>query len=111
MSDIYELRGLCFIKQNRFSEAISDYDKTLEFNPYSKNLWYNRVLCRIEEKDYDKANADLDSMMNMWKNYSKTYSLKAEVCLQQKDTVGCAKYLDKSLELDPYDGDAWTMRA
>ena len=29
----------------------------------------------------------------------------------QKDTVNGAKYLDKSLELDPYDGDAWAYRA
>ena len=30
--------------------------------------------------------------------YAKVYQLKCEVCLQQKDTVAGAKYLDKSLE-------------
>ncbi len=109
--DIFELRGLCNIKQGKFDEAIADYDKTIEFNPYSKGLWFNRVLCKIEKKDYDAANADLDSMMTMWKDYAKSYSLKAEVCMQQKDTIEAAKYLDKSLEIDPYDGDIWAMRA
>ena len=109
--DLFELRGLCFIRQNKFDEAIADYDKSIEFNPYNKGLWFNRVLCKIEKKDYDAANADLDSMMTMWKTYSKAYSLKAEVCMQQKDTLGGAKYLDKSLELDPYDGDTWAYRA
>lgn len=109
--DMFELRGLCFIKQNKFDEAISDYDKSIEFNPYNKGLWFNRVLCKIEKKDYDAANADLDSMMTMWKTYAKAYSLKAEVCMQQKDTLGGIKYLDKSLELDPYDGDSWAYRA
>ena len=31
--------------------------------------------------------------------------------MQQKDTIEGAKYLDKSLEIDPYDGDAWAFRA
>ena len=39
------------------------------------------------------------------------YSLKAEVYLHQKDTVQAEKWLDKSLQLNPYDGDAWTTRA
>lgn len=111
ISDLFELRGLCLIRQNRFKEAIKDYDKTINFNPYNKGLWYNRVLCRINDKDYGGANADLDSMIVMWKNYSKAYSLKAEVCMLQKDTVSGAKYLDKSLELDQYDGEVWAMRA
>ena len=69
------------------------------------------MLCRIENKDYQKANADLDSIISRWKDFSKAYSLKAEVCLQQKDTLGAAGYLDKSLEIDPYDADAWMVRA
>ena len=108
---IFELRGLCLIRQKRYDEAIEDYDKTIEFNPYDKNLWFNRVLCKIEKKDYDAANADLDSMITMWKDYAKAYSLKAEVCMQQKDTIKGAEYLDKSLEIDPYDGDVWAYRA
>ena len=111
ISDLFELRGLCRIRQGRFKDAVADYDKTIKFNPYNKGMWYNRVLCRIEDKDYKNANADLDSMMTMWKTYAKPFSLKAEVCMLQKDTIAGARYLDRSLELDPYDGEAWTMRA
>lgn len=81
---IYELRGLCRIKQNNFSGAIADYDKTIEYEPDNKNLWYNRVLCKLEDKDYDKASADLDVMMRRWPKYSQAFRLKAELCLQQK---------------------------
>ena len=111
VSDVFELRGLCFIRQGRFADAVTDYDKSISFNPYNKSLWYNRVLCRIEDKDYDGADADLDSMTSMWKNYAKAYSLKAEVCLHRKDTLAAAKHLDRSLEVDPYDGNIWSMRA
>ena len=90
-----------------FNQAITA--KPFLYEPWG--LWYNRVLCRIENKDYDRANADLDTMMTRWSDYSKIYSLKAEVCLQQKDTLGGAQYLDKSLEKDPYDGETWMVRA
>ena len=111
ITGMYELRGLCRIRQKKYDEAISDYDMSIKYNPTSRGLWYNRVLCRIENKDYDRANADLDTMMTRWSDYSKIYSLKAEVCLQQKDTLGGAQYLDKSLEKDPYDGETWMVRA
>ncbi len=108
---LFELRGLCRIRQNNFKGAIADYDKTIEYEPDNKSLWYNRVLCRIEDKDYGMASADLDSMMNRWSKWSQAYALKAELCLQQKDTVAGAKYIDKTLELNPYDGDAWAVRS
>jgi len=49
-------------------------------------------------------------MVRLSKN-AKIYQLKSEVCLQQKDTVQAEHFLDRSLELDPYDGEAWTVRA
>lgn len=111
ITGMYELRGLCRIRQKKYDDAISDYDMSIKYEPTSRGLWYNRVLCRIENKDYDRANADLDTMMTRWSDYSKIYSLKAEVCLLQKDTLGGAQYLDKSLEKDPYDGETWMVRA
>ncbi len=111
ISEAYEVMGLSLIRQGRYSEAIAQYDKTIEFNPYNQGLWHNRVLCKIENKDYEDANHDLDSMITMWKTFSKAYLLKAEVCLRQEDTLTAAKYIDESLEIDPYDGDVWSMRA
>jgi len=109
--DVFELRGLCRIRMKDFKAAIADYDETIKYSPDNRNLWYNRVLCRIEDKDYEGAHADLDHIISRWHNYSKAYALKAEVCMQQKDTVEGVKFLDKSLELDPYDADAWSVRA
>ena len=109
ISDIYELRGLCRINQKNFKGAIADYDKSLEFNPWNYNVWYNRTLCRIEDKEYERAQADLDTMVNRWKTNAKAYSLKAEVFLMQKDTTKADEWLGKSLDIDPYNADAFGM--
>ena len=97
--------------QKNFKGAIADYDKSLEFNPWNYNVWYNRTLCRIEDKEYERAQADLDTMVNRWKTNAKAYSLKAEVFLMQKDTTKADEWLGKSLDIDPYNADAWSAKA
>ena len=111
ITGIYELRGLCRIRQSKFTDAITDYDQAIKNDPSNQGFWYNRVLCRLQDKDYEGAHHDLDSMTTRWKKYAPGFSLKAEAYIQQGDTVRGAEWLDKSLEIDPYNGDAWTVRA
>ena len=111
INNMYELRGLCHIRQNKFADAITDYDHSLKLNPHNQGNWYNRILCRIELKDYDKAQCELDTMIVKWKKFPDSYSLTAEIYLQQKDTVEADKWLDKALEMNPYNSEAWTARA
>ncbi len=109
--NIYELRGLARIQQDKFDEAISDYTQALKYAPDNQGFWYNRVLCRIHKKDYDAALADLDTMLNHWSKYARGYSLKGEVYLMKKDTLQAIAALEKSTEIDPYDGPTWVGRA
>ncbi len=107
----YELRGLCRINQKRYAEAVSDYDRALRYDPENQGLWHNRILCLIQDKNYDLALAQIDTMTTRWSKYARAYSMQAEVYLLQKDTTKAVKSLDKSLELDPYDGGIWAERA
>ena len=111
INDIYDLRAITRIRQGRYDEAISDYDAAIRLEPRNRNYWFNRALCKMEDGKYDDALAQLDSIITRWDKFSKAYSLKAEVYLQKKDTLNAEKWLDKSLVLDPYDGEAWTTRA
>ena len=100
----YELRGLCRINQKKYSAAVSDYDR-------NQGLWHNRVLCLIQDKKYDLALAQIDTISARWSKYARAYSMQAEIYLLQQDTAKAVKSLDKSLELDPYDGGIWAERA
>ncbi len=111
VTTIYELRGLCRINQKKYTEAIGDYTRAIRYNPDNQGLWHNRILCRINEKDYERGLAEIDTMLIRWSNYARGYAMQAEIYLLQKDTTSAVKSLEKSLELDPYDGGIWAERA
>ena len=109
--NIYELRGLARIQQKKYKDAVDDYTQALKYDPENRGLWHNRVLCRINEKEYTQAHLELDTMLTRWSSYARGYAMKAEVYMLEQDTTQAIVALDKSLELDPYDGGIWAERA
>lgn len=108
---LFDLRAIDRIRQKKYELAIADYDKAIKISPRNRNYWINRAICRYNVKDYEHALLDADTIISKWNNIATPYSLKAEIYLEQKDTTEAANWLDKSLEIDPYDVEAWTTRA
>ncbi len=107
----YVLRALCRINQNRYALAEEDYRKAISINPLDHNSWHNIVLCQIELKEYARADSSLDVMLRHWGKEPEQYTMKAQVSLLRADTVQAEKWTDRALELDEYDGKAWSMKA
>lgn len=108
---LYDLRGISRIRQDDFVGAIADYNKAIKLQPTSQNYWYNRAICRFEMKDYEQTHLDLDTIIRRWSKFASPYLLKADVFLQQHDTLAAAEWIGKSLDIDPYNAEAWSARA
>lgn len=54
---------------------------------------------------------EVDTMLQHWPRYARAYSMQAEIFLLKQDTTQAITSLDKSLDLDPYDGNTWSARA
>ena len=108
---VYELRGLTRIQQKKYAEAIADYTRALRYDPENRGLWHNRVLCRIQDKDFDTALLELDTIQARWSQYATAWAMRADVYMQQADTVKAIESLQKSLDIDPYDGQTWAARS
>lgn len=111
IEDIFDLRAISRIRQQKYQEAIDDYDRAIRLKPTMMNFWLNRTVCRLNLKDYDRALADADTLTQRWSKQPAAYSIKAEIYLQKADTVQADRYLAKTLELDPYNVDAWSARS
>lgn len=107
----YVLRALCRINQNRYALAEEDYRKAIAINPLDHNCWHNIVLCQIELKEYERADSSLDVMLRHWPKETEQYTMKAQVSLLRTDTIQAEKWTGQALELDEYDGRAWSMKA
>ena len=108
---IYDLRAIARIRQEKYKEAADDYTEAIKINPVQQNYWYNRAICEYSMKCYDTALQQIDTINRKWEKFANAYSLKAEIYLQKNDTAEAARWLDKSLEIDPYDGNTWMTRA
>ncbi len=108
---LYDLRGISRIRQDNMEGAVEDYDNAIRLEPANQNYWYNRAVCRMEMKDYEQAHLEIDSIIRRWSKFASPYLLKAEVFLQQADTLRAAEWLEKSLEVDRYNAEAWRVRA
>lgn len=105
------LRAQCRINQGLFEKAEEDYKKALEIDPLNRNAWHDLTICQIEQKAYAKADSSLDVMMRHWSKESEVYAMKAQVSFYRQDTVSAEKWVNKALEINAYDGTAWSMSA
>ncbi len=107
IEDIYDLRAIARIRQEKYDEAIADYSKAITLNPTQRNFWYNRAICEMHLKNYEKAQLQTDTIISRWSSFANGYSLKAELFLQENDTLQAMDWLNKSIEIDPYNGNTW----
>lgn len=111
MCNYFMLRALCRINQERYELAAEDYVEALRINPLEKSCWHNLVLSRIELKQYEQADSALDVMIHNWPKVPDQMTLKAQVALLRTDTVMAEKWIDRALELNEYEGKAWSMKS
>lgn len=111
ITSLYDLRGISRIHQKKYHDAISDYSRAIELEPGNKGFWYNRAVCYAELKDYEGATIQYDSIIRKWSDYAPPYLMKAEACLNLKDTVRAMEWVEQCLAVDLNYANAWRLKA
>lgn len=106
----FVLRALCRVNQDRYALAEEDYRSAIAITPMDHNCWHNMVLCQLELKEYQQADSSLDVMIRYWPKEAMQYTLKAQVALACADTIRGLEWLERALEVNPYEGAAWSMK-
>ncbi len=110
LENFYELRGLCRVNLNRFDSAETDYRKATEIDPMNVGCWHNMVLCQMELEHFDQADSSLNLMLRQWPKRPENCLLKAQVAFARSDTAQAVDWLDRTLAIDEFDGQAWGMK-
>ena len=109
--DCYQLRGLARVNQGKYAEAVEDYRNALRHAPENEGLWHNLALCYANLKSYDAAIGVLDTIVSIIPGYAPALNMRAQVHIQQEDTVSALADLEASLKINRYDSEVYATRA
>ncbi|PCR84376.1 hypothetical protein CQA79_10225 [Fusobacterium nucleatum] len=69
-SDAYNIRGITYVNQEKFDEAVKNFSKTIEINPNDKKYYYNLGILYIDLNNYEKAIETLNKAIDLDPNFS-----------------------------------------
>ncbi len=107
----YYARGIARQSQEKFSEAIEDYRKGLEFKAEDRQMLVNMAVANIQKKDFKEAEKVFDELMAAHPKYSMNYLTRGAMYTEKGDTVKALADYDKAISMDPYYAPAYGNRA
>ncbi len=107
----YQVRGLSRLNLGNYKLAAEDYTKSAALEANNKAVWHNLAVCYLKMEDWHRADSVLDVMISKWPKVADNYCLKANVRLEQKDTLAMEHFIDLALNADQYHTQALTIKA
>jgi len=111
LSAIYQQRGYAATKDQRYGDAISDYEEALKLTPQqAPRIHEQRAAVEMKIQDYDKALADYSELIKQKPNEIKYISYRAYIYELKNDLQNSLAENEKILKLDPNNQDAKTRK-
>lgn len=111
LTDAYEVRGVARQNMGRNRGAIEDYDRALALLPRNRQLLFNKALAQLEIHDYAGSGESFETLMRHYPNFANGHLGRARLLLATADTVGAKADIDRALEIDSRNANAYIMRA
>lgn len=75
MDDAYYYRGACYMVNGSMAEAIADFTIVINRNTadFLTNSYFNRAVCEADQKEYDLAKSDLETVLRLEPENSELY--------------------------------------
>lgn len=106
----YQLRGAARQNQEKYEEAASDYQKSLEFFPEDRLTLVNMGIVNIEMKQYDIAEKFFDVLLRRFPDYTPGYLARSHMNIEREDTTKAMADLNLAIEKDPYTAQTFAAR-
>lgn len=113
IADGYFNRGKVYLEANKYDDAITDYNKTVELGPRPailKFAYLNRGIAYSAKTEYDKALVDLDRALALDPTFLDAYLQRAAAFAGKGEYDAAISGYTKALGLKPSFGDAYLKR-
>jgi tetratricopeptide (TPR) repeat protein len=107
LSAVYQQRGYASANEQRYQEAINDYDEALKLTPQeAARIHEQRAAVEMKVRDYDKALADYSELIKLKPNEVRYYNYRAYIYELTNDLQNSLADTEKILKLDPNNQDS-----
>lgn len=83
----------------KYKEALQDFDKAVELDPYSADVYNFRGMTKYYMSDYQGALEDFNKTIKLQPDYAEAYNLRGVVKGELNDEKGACADWEKSFEL------------
>jgi len=83
----------------KYKEALEDFNKAVELDPYSADIYNYRGMTKYFLEDYQGALADFNKTIELQPDYAEAYNLRGVVKGELNDNKGACEDWEKSFEL------------
>ena len=107
LSAVYQQRGYAATKDQRYGDAVSDYEEALKLTPQqAPRIHEQRAAVEMKIQDYDKALADYSELIKQKPNEVKYLTYRAYIYEVKNDLQNAMADNEKILKADPNNQDA-----
>ena len=107
LSAVYQQRGYAAANDQRYGDAINDYDEALKLTPQeAPRIHEQRAAVEMKIQDYDKALADYSELIKLKPNEIKYLNYRAYIYELKNDLQDSQADNEKILKADPNNQDA-----
>jgi tetratricopeptide (TPR) repeat protein len=107
LSAVYQQRAYAAVNDQRYGDAINDYNEALKLTPQSAaRIHEPRAAIEVKIQDYDKAIADYSELIKLKPNDIKYVDHRAYVYELKNDLQNSMADNEKILKQDPNNQDA-----
>jgi tetratricopeptide (TPR) repeat protein len=107
LSAVYQQRGYAAANDQRYGDAINDYDEALKLTPQeAPRIHEQRAAVEMKIQDYDKALGDYSELIKLKPNEIKYLNYRAYIYELKNDLQNSMADNEKILKIDPNNQDA-----
>lgn len=111
LATLYQRRGMIFHSREELPEAISNFNRALEFAPKSTSIYTERGNVYRWMGEFQQAIRDFDAALELNPKNSAAYAYRGLAYSQQGNYQQALEDCNRALELDPQDGWAYISRS
>lgn len=111
MPDAWEVVGVTSQCLDDMPRAIAAYSRALELLPHNRQLLFNKALAQEEAGEFAAADSTYAELLRYYPRFDNAYVGRAQLNLQQGDTIAARADLDRALEINANAVAALSLRA